>query len=131
MAEPRIEVSENWFTMIFPRPIGRDEHQTTGEAGRHGTTSVPSLSQVCPKSVPSDLAEMILQALTLPKDMLTLMDLAGHTNRTRFRKTVLQPLIEATLVELTIPDKPRSSKQRYRLTGLGRELLKHQSREQA
>jgi ATP-dependent DNA helicase RecG len=28
--------------------------------------------------------------------------------------------MEAGLVEMTIPDKPRSSKQRYRLTDLGR-----------
>lgn len=60
-----------------------------------------------------------MQASTSPVDMLTLMALAGYTNRTRFRKTVLQPLIDADLMELTIPDKPRSSKQRYRLTELG------------
>ena len=72
-----------------------------------------------------------MQTLTSPKDMLTLMALAGHTNRTRFRKTVLQPLIDADLIELTIPDKPRSSKQRYRLTELGQELLKQQGKEQS
>ena len=45
----------------------------------------------------------------------------GHTNRTRFRNTVLLPLIEAGLVAPTIPDKPRSSKQRYCVTGKGRQ----------
>ncbi|MBI9082792.1 MAG: putative DNA binding domain-containing protein [Desulfobacterales bacterium] len=129
VAEPRIEVSENWFTVSFYRSIGRDENQASGENGRLGTISVPSWSQVGPKSVPSDLAVKMMQALTSPKDMLTLMALAGHTNRTRFRKTVLQPLIDANLVELTIPAKPRSSKQRYRLTERGRELLKQQGQE--
>ena len=131
VAEPRIEVSEHWFTVIFPRPTGQDESQASGEAGRLETISIPSLSQVCPKSVPSDLAEMIMRALTSPVDMLTLMALAGHTNRTRFRKTVLQPLIDTDLMELTIPDKPRSSKQRYRLTELGQELLIRQGKEQS
>jgi len=72
-----------------------------------------------------------MQAATAPGDLLTLMALAEHTNRTRFRKTVLQPLIDAGLLEPTIPDKPRSSKQQYRLTSLGREILKQQSQEEA
>ena len=35
----------------------------------------------------------------------------------------LRPALVAGLVEMTIPDKPRSSKQRYRLTAKGRDLL--------
>lgn len=128
VAEPRIEVSEHWFTMTFLRPVDRHEIKASDEAGRPEITSVPSLSQACPKSVPSELAEMIMKAATSPVDMLTLMSLAGHTNRTRFRKTILQPMIDANLMELTIPDKPRSSKQRYRLSELGRELIKREVR---
>jgi len=52
------------------------------------------------------------------------MALAEHTNRTRFRKTVLQPLIDAGLLEPTLPGKPRSSKQQYRLTSFGKKILK-------
>jgi len=80
LEKPRIEVSEQWFTVSFSRPIGRDEHKDTVESGRPGTTFVLSLSHVCPKSV---------------------------------------------------PDKLRSSKQRYRLTELGQELLKRQGKEQS
>jgi len=36
---------------------------------------------------------------------------------------VLNPLLEEGLVEMTIPDKPRSSRQRYRLTDKGRQVL--------
>jgi len=126
----------------FPRselPEGSEQAETQPEGevgvatepGQLKTTSVLSLSQVCPKSVPSHLAKLIMQAATAPGDLLTLMALAEHTNRTRFRKTVLQPLIDAGLLEPTIPDKPRSSKQQYRLTSLGREILKQQSQEEA
>ena len=51
-----------------------------------------------------------------------LMELVGRTNRTKFREQVLNPIIETRLIEMTIPDKPRSSKQKYRLTEKGRAL---------
>jgi ATP-dependent DNA helicase RecG len=39
-----------------------------------------------------------------------------------FRKAYLLPALEANLIEMTIPDKPKSSKQRYRLTSLGKTI---------
>ena len=51
------------------------------------------------------------------------MELAGKSDRTKFRHQVLRPLLEERLLEMTIPDKPRSSKQKYRLTSKGRDLL--------
>ncbi|MEI7902679.1 MAG: ATP-binding protein, partial [bacterium] len=87
------------------------------------TTNVPTLSQVCPKSVPSDLFDIILRAAASPVEMLKLMALARHTNRTRFRRTILQPLIEQGIIEPTVPDKPNSRLQKYRLTTKGRKKL--------
>ena len=52
------------------------------------------------------------------------MKVAGQANRTRFRKAVLRPLLDAGVLEMTIPDKPRSSKQKYRLTGKGQAVVK-------
>jgi len=40
-----------------------------------------------------------------------------------FREHYQQPAVAMELIEMTIPDKPRSSKQRYRLTEKGREWL--------
>ncbi|MFQ5638281.1 MAG: Fic family protein [bacterium] len=51
------------------------------------------------------------------------MNILGQTNRTRFKKNFLDPLIEAELLEYTIPAKPKSPKQRYITTGKGKELL--------
>ncbi len=52
-----------------------------------------------------------------------LMGQIGRNNRSKFRESVLKPLIHAELVEMTVPDKPRSRNQKYRLTQKGRNLL--------
>ena len=57
------------------------------------------------------------------------MTYARRTNRTKFREQVLRPLLQRGLIEMTIPDKPRSSRQRYRITAKGRGVLKKQKKE--
>jgi ATP-dependent DNA helicase RecG len=88
-----------------------------------GTEGVPSWSQVGPKSVPREIVEKVLHVTESPADLQTLMKETEHTNRTRFRDAVLKPLIDGGLIVPTIPDKPRSSKQKYRLTDKGRQFL--------
>jgi ATP-dependent DNA helicase RecG len=65
----------------------------------------------------------ILQNLAQDRSIAELMALLERSNRTKFRDQVLNPLLEGGLVEMTIPDKPRSSKQRYRLTDKGKQVL--------
>ena len=50
-----------------------------------------------------------------------LMNTLGLSDREHFAGTYLQPGLDAGLVEMTRPDSPRSKKQRYRLTSLGRQ----------
>ncbi len=52
------------------------------------------------------------------------MGVVGQSNRTTFREQVLKPLIDDGRIEMTIPDRPRSSKQKYRLTEKGQETLR-------
>jgi len=47
--------------------------------------------------------------------LVELMALLNRKDRTKFRQHVLAPLMDLGLVEATIPDKPTSSKQKYRL----------------
>ena len=65
----------------------------------------------------------ILRNCLESKAITNLMTIAGRADRTKFRDQVLNPLLAVGLVEMTIPDKTRSSKQRYRLTDKGRQML--------
>ena len=65
----------------------------------------------------------ILRKCQESKAMVHLILVTGRSDRTKFRDQVLNPLIEAGLIEMTIPDKPHSSLQKYRLTAKGRTLL--------
>jgi ATP-dependent DNA helicase RecG len=56
------------------------------------------------------------------------MQPSGRTNRTKFRDQVLIPLLEAGLLEMTIPERPRSSRQRCRTTPAGRRVLEEEGR---
>lgn len=47
----------------------------------------------------------------------------GLKNADHFRKAYIIPAIEADAIEMTIPDKPNSSRQRYRLTKKGKDWL--------
>ncbi len=57
--------------------------------------------------------------------ILELMEIFDRTNRTKFRDQVIKPLIDEGWIEMTIPDKPTSSKQKYRITEKGRQLLQN------
>ena len=48
-----------------------------------------------------------------------LQERLGLADRKHFRASYLLPALDAGLIEMTIPDKPRSSAQRYRLTAFG------------
>ena len=54
---------------------------------------------------------------------MELMSHAGRHDRTKFRNQVLRPLLDTGWLEMTIPDKPTSSRQKYRTTATGRRVL--------
>ena len=91
---------------------GYPEDPEGDASGRVGTKSGPSRDQV-----------RILEHLAQDRRIAELMVLLQRSNRTKFRDETLNPLLEERLVEMTVSDKPRSSKQRYRLTDKGRQAL--------
>lgn len=65
----------------------------------------------------------LLSVLTGEMTRQQLKEALGLKDDEHFRKAYLLPALEAGLIEMTIPDKPRSSKQKYRLTDKGRQVL--------
>ena len=54
----------------------------------------------------------------------TLWERLGLKHRPTFRENYLRPALEQSLIEPTIPEKPTSRLQKYRLTAKGQALLK-------
>lgn len=142
--EPSFEVTGFVTATFFPNPevLASVEAQTdAGEEAqlvgtRSGTRSTPGTPHVPPmypastQQVPSKYpasSPQVLAALARAGREATRMELqnaAGVRDRNHFHETVLNPSLAAGLLEMTHPDKPRSSRQRYRLTERGREFLR-------
>lgn len=59
-----------------------------------------------------------------------LMEQFGWKDRTKFRNKFINPLLKDGLLQMTIPDKPNSSKQKYVITEKGKKLLENEGRQQ-
>ena len=97
------DVAGNEFRAVIPRPV-----MSTMEVTTEVTTEV----------------ERVLRVLVGEMSRQELQEGLALKNDEHFRKAYLLPALGSGLVEMTLPDKPRSSKQRYRLTPLGRRWLK-------
>jgi hypothetical protein len=75
-------------------------------------------------SIPGSAWPLILQTLQGEMSRGELMEKLRLKDRMHFRMDYLRPALAAELIQMTIPDKPRSSKQKYRLTDKGREALR-------
>jgi ATP-dependent DNA helicase RecG len=95
------------------------------QAGSVFVTFTPVIAgtpQVGTKLALSQHQVEILRRCHEDSTLVDLMAITGRSDRTKFRHQVLRPLLERGLIEMTIPDKPRSSKQKYRLTDKGRKI---------
>lgn len=71
--------------------------------------------------------EQLLQQLTGDLSRKEMMAKLGLKGRDNFEKLYLLPALKDELIEMTIPDKPNSRLQKYRLTAKGKNLANHSS----
>lgn len=65
----------------------------------------------------------ILVLCDVPRALKELRETAGFGSRGYFKANIIDPLLKLGLLQMTVPDKPRSSKQKYRLTENGLRLV--------
>ncbi|MCD6224740.1 MAG: hypothetical protein J7K32_04315 [Deltaproteobacteria bacterium] len=76
----------------------------------------PSRHQVGTKFKLSADQINILEKCKNPTPIVELMKIVNRTDRTKFKKNILNPLLEQGLLEMTEPGRPRSPKQKYYIT---------------
>ena len=112
LSEPEFKQTDGFVTVIRRKP---------GQA--FAAVGGKDVSEVGTKSGLSRDQVEILGNCLHEKAIGELMALVGRSNRTKFRDQVVKPLLDAGLIKMTIPDKPTSSKQKYQLTGKGKQIL--------
>ncbi|AUB82077.1 transcriptional regulator [Candidatus Thiodictyon syntrophicum] len=128
---PQIEfiddVRGNQFTAQVWRPAPQWEGVTDPVTGQ---VEAPVTGQVTPQVTPQVIPQVtpqvrqLLRAMSGEHARQELQALLGLADREHFRKAYLLPALEQGWIEPTIPDKPNSRLQQYRLTDKGRSLLK-------
>lgn len=69
-----------------------------------------------PAEITSDQVK-ILQSCGAENTAEELMKILGRSHKTRFKRDILNPLLNCDFLERTIPESPTSPKQKYRPTG--------------
>jgi hypothetical protein len=83
----------------------------------------PAATQVT-MQVAMQVMRMLDSTTSMARSRQELQDAAQMKNRKHFRKAYMEPLVRTDLLALTIPDKPTSRLQKYRLTEKEKRLLK-------
>jgi len=97
--KPDLFIEDNWVTVVFKRDTvksGIESGEVTGEVLR------------------------LLRVINGEMKRRELQDVLALKHEDYFREAYLLPALESGYIEMTIPDKPRSSKQKYRLTEKGK-----------
>lgn len=83
------------------------------------------LSQDCPKDIDIKDAALILLTAQEPVSLEDMMFKLSQTNKSRFRKSFVKPLMFLGWMEYTLPHKPTSEKQKYIITEKGRGIIEN------
>lgn len=90
------------------------------------TTEAPSKYPASTQQVTPEV-QRLLPLMSKAQSRQALQQGLGLKDKEHFRSAYLLPALQAGLIEMTIPEKPRSSKQEYRLTLAGKQCLAQKS----
>ena len=119
------DIQDSLFTRQDVADRAAPEHPTS-VSDNTGVQPLPysyhtGLIQVWERKTTVQVREL---ARVLARDLsrVEILEGLGLRNRSNLVVNYLRPALDAGLIEMTIPDKPTSGKQRYRLTPLGQQL---------
>ncbi|WP_375584233.1 Fic family protein [Cyclobacterium xiamenense] len=104
--------SENFLRMVFPCRSGMRV-----PAGKPPQDTLQDTPQVTPQ------VEGLLAVMDKDLSRVEIQEKLGLSDKKNFKENYLSPALEDELIEMTIPEKPSSRHQKYRLTQKGKALL--------
>ena len=112
---PLFETDDERSSFVIRLPVHEGARAAPGVTDQVTDQVTP---EVTPE-VPPQFAEAIDRLLAAPEGEMSRQQLQAALqlkDDKHFREAFLQPALDAQMVAMTQPDRPRSSKQRYRLT---------------
>jgi ATP-dependent DNA helicase RecG len=111
MAYPQdiFKITENFLVISFPF---EEDYLAT----------IKSIPQVTPQVTPQ--VESLMKVVNGELSRKDIQEKLGLLDRKNFAVKYLNPALDAKVLEMTFPDKPRSSAQKYRLSEFGKSLIK-------
>ncbi|MFH1674252.1 MAG: Fic family protein [Pseudomonadota bacterium] len=110
------QIIDRWFCRIDRSPVAISDGFATTIRRK-----APVTPEVTPQVTPQ--VDRLLRVLHGEMTRGDLMATLTLRDRMRFSNEYLAPALNAGLIEMTIPDKPRSRLQKYRLTEKGKQVL--------
>lgn len=118
LPEPEFSISDG-----FVITLRRKNRDVTGEVTQVEAQEAQVEAQEAQVALSGWEIRMLAVSEVQPATGQELLKAAGYASRTGNFKKALEKLLKIGLLEMTIPDKPRSSSQSYRLTEHGRAVL--------
>ncbi len=105
------------FVIIFRRKSVQESNQVSNQVGNGVTNGVANgvTRQVDPsKPLLTKAQKDIVNFCSVPRSALEILERIGLTNQTFNRKKHIQPLVDMGALEMTNPENPNASNQKYR-----------------
>lgn len=124
LRKPEFRQDEDFTVVLWRKEVSQDEAKVVSSVPSNVLCGVLSKDQVGIKlGVSWGQVESLLIAMNQPTSVVELMQAAKQTNRTRFKKKYLDPLMKMGILAMTQPNSPKSPTQKYYLTEMGKALL--------
>ena len=119
LPRPKFEYDCGGIRVTFSRNICLQKGCTANKNGQSSSQGILS-------EVSDQVSDQVGRVLNLCKNAATLAQIGKvftMSSRIYIKRKYVNPLLESGLLEMTIPDKPTSSQQKYRTTAKGLQLL--------